>query len=308
MPAPLKLAFLGTPDFSIPVLDALVAAGHEIAVVYTQPPRPAGRGKKDRISPVHERAMALGIEVRTPKSLRDPDAQAAFSALDLDAAVVVAYGLILPKAILDAPRLGCINVHASLLPRWRGAAPIQRAVMAGDAETGIAIMQMAEGLDTGPVLMEARCRIGSGTTAGELHDQLSRMGAELIVPALEGRAAGTLRAVSQDEAGASYAKKIEKAEARIDWDLPAVEIERRIRGLNPSPGAFFETGAERIKVHRAELVEGTGRPGEVLDEQPTIACGEGALRLIEVQRQGKAPMAAADFWRGFRLRPGERLG
>jgi methionyl-tRNA formyltransferase len=308
----MRVVFMGTPDFSVPVLDALVAAGHEIAAVYTRAPKPAGRrGLELTPSPVHARAAALGFEVRTPKSLRPEDAAADFAALDADIAVVVAYGLILPKAVLDAPRRGCLNIHASLLPRWRGAAPIQRAIMAGDAETGVMIMQMEEGLDTGPVGATATTPIGRDETASELHDRLSAMGARLIVDALADLAAGRLAFVAQDEAGVVYAHKIEKTESRIDWTLPAQTLHDRIRGLSPFPGAWCEIdlgrGAERVKILRTALATGAGAPGTALDDALTIACGEGALRLVEVQRAGKGPMRAVDFLRGVTLPAGTRL-
>ncbi len=289
---------MGTPDFSIPALDALLAAGHEVACVYTQPPRPAGRGQKERRSPVHERAAAAGIPVRTPVTLRDADEQAAFGALGLDAAVVVAYGLILPAEILDAPRLGCINIHASLLPRWRGAAPIQRAILAGDAETGITIMRMDAGLDTGPELLRAAVPIGPDTDAGALHDALSGLGGLLIVEALAGLEAGTLSEVPQHDAGATYAHKIEKGEERIDWSRPAASLDCHVRAFAPWPGAWFELDGERIKVLAAEVAAGDGVPGTVLDEALTVACGAGALRLLRVQRAGRAAMDSAAFLRG----------
>ena len=309
--ARLRLAFLGTPDFSVPILKALIDAGHELVCVYSQPPRPAGRGKKPQPSPVQRLAEEKGIEVRTPRSLRDEGAQDAFRALKLDAAVVVAYGLILPQAMLDAPRLGCLNIHASLLPRWRGAAPIHRAIMAGDTETGVDVMQMEAGLDTGPVLMEEVTAIGPTATTGALHDALSIMGAGLIVKALEELDAGRLTPRPQAQDGVTYADKIDKAEARIDWSRPAVELDRLIRGLSPWPGAFFEVEGARIKLQLSELVDNlSGRPGEVLvaDNEIVVACGEGAVRLKRLQRPGKAPMIAADFLRGFPLPLGSILG
>ncbi len=305
----LRLAFLGTPDFARVSLEALAAAGHEIAAVYCQPPRPAGRGKKLRPSPVQAFAEARGWEVRTPKRLKDPEAQAAFAALEIDVAVVAAYGLILPKAILEAPRLGCLNVHASLLPRWRGAAPIQRAIMAGDAETGITIMQMDEGLDTGAMLLQEAIPIGARTTASELHDALAALGGRLIVEALAGLSKGRLTPQSQPEAGVTYAAKLERAEGRLDWGEAAEALDRRRRAFAPWPGAWFEAAGERIKVLDSEVVErpDAAAPGQVLDEALTIACGAGALRLVTVQRAGKQPMDAAAFLRGFALEVGTRL-
>ena len=294
----MRLVFMGTPDFSVPALDALVNAGHEIAAVYTRQPRPAGRGKNDRPSPVQARAEALGLPVRHPKSLKGAEEQAAVADLDADAAVVVAYGLILPQAVLDAPRRGCLNIHASLLPRWRGAAPIHRAVMAGDAETGISIMQMEAGLDTGPVLLSQAIPIGPEDTAGELHDSLSRMGARLIVRALSDL--DDLRPVPQPDAGVTYAEKIDKAEARIDWSRPSAGVDRQIRGLSPFPGAWFDTGSERIKVLRSRVAHGSGPAGTVLSDT-TVACGAGAVELTELQRSGKRPMKAEEFLRGMSL-------
>jgi methionyl-tRNA formyltransferase len=298
----MRLAFMGTPDFSVPALDALVAAGHEIACVYSQPARPAGRNLALRPSPVAARATALGLPVRTPARLRDPAEQADFAALELDVAVVVAYGLILPQAVLDAPRRGCLNIHASLLPRWRGAAPIQRAIMAGDAETGVCIMAMEAGLDTGPVLLRGAIPIGPSDTAGSLHDALSGLGARLIVEALDRLDA--LAPSPQPEVGVTYAAKIDKAEARIDWTRPAVEVDRRIRGLSPFPGAWFEIGGERVKALSSEIAAGSGAPGSVLDDRLTIACGDGAVRLLRLQRAGRAPMEPAAFLRGFAVPAG----
>ncbi|APX90078.1 methionyl-tRNA formyltransferase [Brevirhabdus pacifica] len=300
----MRIVFMGTPDFSVPVLDALIAAGHEIAAVYCQPPRPAGRGKKPRPTPVHARAEALGLEVRHPETLRDADEQARFAALEADVAVVVAYGLLLPQAVLDAPRHGCLNIHASLLPRWRGAAPIHRAIMAGDARTGVCIMQMEAGLDTGPVLLRAEIPIGPTDTTGDLHDALSALGAARIVEALE-RLEG-LTPVPQPEEGVTYAAKIDKAEARIDWSRPAAEVDRKIRGLSPFPGAWTEMAGERVKLLRSRVAEGgAGAPGEVLTGF-TIACGEGAVEVLEAQRQGKRAAGAAEFLRGNTLP--ERMG
>lgn len=294
----MRIAFLGTPDFSVPALDALRAAGHEVVCVYTQPPRPAGRGQSERRSSVHDHADAAGIPARTPASLRDEDAQAAFAALGLDVAVVVAYGLILPQPVLDAPQLGCINIHASLLPRWRGAAPIQRAILAGDTQTGVTIMQMDAGLDTGPELLREAIPITTETNAGMLHDALAALGGKLIVDALSGLEAGTLNAVAQPDTGETYAAKIARGEERIDWAQPAAMLDRHVRAFAPWPGAWFEHGGERIKVLAADVVAGSGEPGTVLDDVLTVACGDGALRLVTVQRAGKAAMAAADYLRG----------
>lgn len=297
---PLRLAFMGTPDFSVGILNALVEAGHEVVCVYSQPPRPAGRGHKLQPSPVHRRADELGIEVRTPKSLRKPEPQAEFAALELDAAVVAAYGLILPKPILEAPRLGCINVHASLLPRWRGAAPIQRAILAGDAQTGTTIMQMDEGLDTGNMLLKGTIPIGPRMTAADLHDALAAQGAALIVPALDGLAAGTLRGERQPQEGVTYAAKLTKEEGRLDFTRPAGELDRQIRGLTPWPGCWFDAATgEKVKVLSAEPAPGHGAPGTLLDGELTVACGDGALRLLIVQRPGKGPVPGPDFLRGF---------
>ncbi|SLN68657.1 Methionyl-tRNA formyltransferase [Roseivivax jejudonensis] len=294
----MRLVFMGTSDFSVPVLDALVAAGHEIACVYCQPPRPAGRGKKDRPSPVQARAEALGLPVRHPVRLRDPDALAEFAALGAEAAVVVAYGLILPQAILDAPARGCLNIHASLLPRWRGAAPIQRAVMAGDAETGICVMQMEAGLDTGPVLLRRVTPIGAEETAGALHDRLSVLGADAIVAALE--TIDTLVPEPQPEAGVTYAEKIDKAEARIDWTQDAETVARRIRGLAPMPGAWTEADGRRIKLLGARAVPGEGAPGAVLGGF-TVACGRGAVEITRAQREGRGAQEAGAFLLGMAL-------
>ena len=301
----MRVIFMGTPDFSVPVLNALVEVGHEVAAVYCQPPRPAGRGKKDRPSPVQVRAEELGLPVRHPVSLKGAEEQAAFAALDADVAVVVAYGLILPQAVLDAPRAGCLNIHASLLPRWRGAAPIQRAIMAGDAETGVCIMQMEAGLDTGPVLLREAVTIGPEETAGDLHDRLSALGARLIVEALA--RLGDLVPEPQPEAGVTYAAKIDKAEARVDWHRPAEEVDRCIRGLSPFPGAWCMAGDERVKLLASRLAEGEGAPGEVLDGAATVACGSGAVRLLRLQRAGRAAQDAGEFLRGIALAPGMRV-
>jgi methionyl-tRNA formyltransferase len=294
----MRLIFMGTPDFSVPVLDALMQAGHEIAAVYCQPPRPAGRGKRDRPSPVQARAEALGLPVRHPRSLRGADDQAAFAAIGAEAAVVVAYGLILPQPILDAPARGCLNIHASLLPRWRGAAPIQRAIMAGDAETGVCIMQMEAGLDTGPVLLREAVAIGPTDTAADLHDALSRLGARLVVTALA--QIDTLAPQPQLDTGVTYAAKIDKAEARIDWTRAAAEIDRQVRGLAPFPGAWCLAGGGRLKLLRTRCVPGSGPPGTVLNGF-TVACGSGAVEVLEAQREGKRPMPAAEVLRGAPL-------
>lgn len=309
----LKIVFMGTPDFSVPALEAIHAAGHDVLAVYSQPPRPAGRGMAERPSPVHAKAAALGIPVRTPRALRDADQQTLFADLRADAAVVIAYGLILPMPILAAPRLGCFNVHASALPRWRGAAPIQRAIMAGDTETAVMVMRMEEGLDTGPVGMTKRVPIGPDMTAGELHDVLANRGAELIVRALAALENGTFVPVPQPDGGVTYAAKIDKKEAEIDFARPAAEVHNHIRGLSPFPGAWFEAAPpggkpERIKVLRSTLGDGRGQPGEVLDDRLTIACGEGAVRLVEIQRAGKRAMTSEEFLRGFTLPRGTRLG
>jgi methionyl-tRNA formyltransferase len=301
----MRIAFMGTPDFAVPTLDALLAAGHEIAAVYSQPPRPAGRGKALRPSPVQQRAEELGIEIRTPLSLKEPVAQAEFAALDLDVAVVAAYGLILPRAILDAPRLGCLNVHASLLPRWRGAAPIQRAILAGDRTTGVTIMRMEEGLDTGPMLAAMGTPIGR-KTAGELTGELAALGAEWMVEVL-----GQLDRIgprAQDDAKATYAPKIKKEEARLDFSLHALEVDRRIRAFNPVPGAFFEYAGERLKLLAADPVQVSGEPGTILDEWLTIACGEGGIVPTSIQRSGRAPMSGAELLRGFPIPSGAKLG
>lgn len=302
--ATMRLAFMGTPDFAVPLLGELIADGHDIAAVYSQPPRPKGRGLAEEPTPVAKLATSHGLVVRTPVSLRKPEAQAEFAALNLDIAVVAAYGLILPKPILDAPRMGCLNLHGSLLPRWRGAAPIQRAVMAGDEETGVMVMRMEEGLDTGPVLMTHATAVGR-KTAGDLTGELATSGAKLMARALK---ALPLPEVAQAEEGVTYAKKILKDEARIDWTKSAREIDCHIRGLSPWPGAFSEANGERLKILYAEPVEGAGAPGEVLDDQLTIACGSGAIRLLRVQRAGKAAMNAADLLRGWSLAKHSRLG
>jgi methionyl-tRNA formyltransferase len=304
----MRVIFMGTPEFSVPVLDALVAAGHEIAAVYCQPPRPAGRGKKDRLTPVHARAAELGFEVRHPLSLKGEEDQAAFAALGADIAVVVAYGLLLPQVVLDAPALGCLNIHASLLPRWRGAAPIHRAIMSGDAETGVCIMQMEAGLDTGPVLLRKTIAIGAEETTALLHDRLAVLGADAIVEAL---GALPLAPEVQPQEGVTYAKKIDKAEARIDWSRPAVEVDRLIRGLAPFPGAWTEVKGERVKLLASRLGSGSGIAGQVMDSdgQPVlmIACGEGSVEILQAQRHCKRAMCTADFLRGAELPAGTQL-
>ncbi|MGC1495825.1 MAG: methionyl-tRNA formyltransferase [Sulfitobacter sp.] len=301
----MRVIFIGTPDFSVSVLDALVTAGHEVVSVYCQPPRPAGRGKKDRPSPVQIRAEILGLPVRHPTSLKSAEEQAAFAALEADIAVVVAYGLILPQAILDAPVRGCLNIHASLLPRWRGAAPIHRAIMAGDAETGVCIMQMEAGLDTGPVLLREATPIGDTETTAELHDRLSTIGAAALVSALA--TFDDLTPKPQSQEGVTYASKIDKAEARIDWSKPAIEVDRLIRGLSPFPGAWFDHAGTRVKVLGSRLADGSGAVGEVLDIGMRVACGEGAVHLTRLQRAGKAAQSVDDFQRGAQIAPGTRL-
>lgn len=294
----MRLIFMGTPEFSVPALDALVAAGHEIVAVYTQPPRPAGRGKKDRPTPIHARAEALGLPVHTPKSLKSDAALATFGGHKAEIAVVVAYGLILPQPILDAPVHGCLNIHASLLPRWRGAAPIHRAIMAGDAETGVAIMQMEAGLDTGPVLVSEAIPIARDDTTQSLHDKLCILGGRLIVEALNDLP--NLHPIPQGEEGVTYAQKIDKAEARIDWTKPAVEVDRQIRGLSPFPGAWCEIGGERIKLLNSALADGHGVPGTHLGDF-RIACGDAAVQITRAQRPGKRPMDTKDILLGLTL-------
>ena len=307
----MRLAFLGTPEFSVPTLAALIEAGHAIACVYSQPPAPRGRGQELRPSPVHAFALQHGLPVRTPASMRDPDEVAAFAALGLDAAVVVAFGQILPAALLEAPRLGAYNLHASLLPRWRGAAPIQRAIMAGDPATGAQVMRMTEGLDEGPTLSATSTPIGPLDTAGDVHDRLSLAGAALMAGTLQQIAAGTARESPQPAEGVTYAKKIRTPEARIRWDRPAARVDRQIRGLSPFPGAWFlapsERGPVRIKALLSTVEPGAGEPGTVLDDRLLIACGEGAVRILRAQREGRAVQDAADFLRGFTLAPGARL-
>ncbi len=307
----LRVVFMGTPAFSAPVLAEIVGQGHEVVAVYSRAPKPAGRGLEQSVSPVHALADRLGLPVTTPKTLRGAEIAESFRAHKADVAVVVAYGLILPADILAAPAQGCLNLHASLLPRWRGAAPIQRAVMAGDAQSGVMVMRMDEGLDTGPVAMAERVAIGPDMTAGELHDRLSPIGADLMGRALAALSRSSLDFQPQSENGALYAHKIDKAEARIDWARPAQAVHNHIRGLSPFPGAAFEAdfghGPERIKVLRARLAEGEGAPGAVLDDALTVACGEGAVRLLELQRPGKGVLPAPDFLRGARL-AARRLG
>ena len=293
----MRVVFMGTPEFSVPVLEAL-AAEHEIVACYSQPPRPAGRGKKDRPSPVQSCAERLGIAVRHPVNFKDPAEVAAFAALDADIAVVVAYGLILPQSLLDAPRHGCLNIHASLLPRWRGAAPIHRAIMSGDAETGVCIMQMEAGLDTGPVLLREAIAIGPEETTGALHDRLSDLGARMIGDAL--RAIDTLTPQVQPNDGITYAKKIDKSEAVVDWSLPAEELVRQINGLSPFPGAYIFLQDERIKLLQARIAEGSGTEGEILNGF-TVACGRGALSILIAQREGKKPMPTTEILKGLNL-------
>ena len=300
---------MGTPAFAATILDALIDAGHNILAVYTQPPRPAGRRQRVQASPVQLLAGQHRIPARTPISLREEAEQAEFAALDADAAVVAAYGLILPRRMLGAPRLGCLNVQASLLPRWRGAAPIQRALLAGDRETGITIMQMDEGLDTGPILLQQRVPIAADATAAGLSAELAVLGGRLLLAALDGVADGRLVARPQPSDGGTHAPKIRREEGRLDWTLPSEELERRVRALDVWPGAFFETGAERIRVHAAMDLPGPagGMPGTVLDEHLSVACGEGVLRLLQVQRAGRAPLDTPAFLRGFPIAPGTVL-
>ncbi len=306
----LRVVFMGTPDFAVPTFTEIVGHGHEVLAVYTQPPRPAGRGMAERRSPVHEAADRFGIPVRTPLNFRDEAERAAFADLGTDVAVVVAYGLLLPKPVLDAPAEGCLNLHASLLPRWRGAAPINRAIMAGDGETGVMVMRMEEGLDTGPVAMAERVAIGPDLTAGELHDRLAPLGADLMIRALGGLERGGLTFTPQAEQGALYARKLGNAETRIDWSRPAKAVHDHVRGLAPAPGAWFEAdlgkGVERVKLLRSAVGEGSGPAGTVLDGG-RVACGEGAIRLVTVQRAGSKPMTYDDFARGARLAAGSVL-
>ena len=303
----MRLIFMGTPDFAVPTLLALAGAGHDIAAVYMRAPKPAGRGMALQPTPVEREARRLGLPVLTPKTLKDEAAQAAFRAHNADAAVVVAYGLVLPKPVLDAPRLGCFNVHASLLPRWRGAAPINRAIMAGDAESGVTIMQMDEGLDTGAITMAESVALGADMTAGELHDELAKLGSALMVRALVEIERGAAMPKRQPAQGVTYAEKISKAETRIDWTKPWKQVHDHIRGLSPFPGAWFEFGGGRVKALRSTKGEGKVAPGTVLDGSLTIACGDGAVRLTQVQRAGKQPMNAEEFLRGTKVEAGAQL-
>lgn len=307
---PHRLIFMGSPDFSLPALAALLEAGHDIAAVYCQPPRRSGRGHKEKPGPVHAFAQEQGLPVHTPVSLKDQAEQQTFLGFNADAAVVVAYGLLLPGAVLDAPRLGCFNVHASLLPRWRGAAPIERAILAGDEQTGVSIMQMDEGLDTGPVLLTGTMPITAQTTAQTLHGDLAELGSRLMVEALEGVAAGKLSGEPQAQDGVTYAAKLTKQEGRLDWRQPAAQLERQVRALNPRPGVWFENNGDRVKVLAVEMADNGvagEEPGTVLDEGLAVACGEGALRLLKLQRAGKGPQAAAEFLRGYAVEKGCRL-
>jgi methionyl-tRNA formyltransferase len=300
----LRLIFMGTPDFAVPTLLELVAHGHEIAAVYTRAAKPAKRGMKLQPGPAEQEARRLGIAVITPRTLKTPEALAEFSAHHADAAVVVAYGMILPQAILDAPKLGCFNLHASLLPRWRGAAPINRAIMAGDTETGVMVMKMEEGLDTGAIAMAERVPVGANTTTGELHDALARLGADLMLRALAALEKGQLQLTPQATDGVTYAKKIDKNETRIDWTGPWNEVHDHCRGLSPFPGAWCEFAeAGRVKILRTTKGQGSGPPGRVLDDKLTVACGSGAVRLLQLQRAGKQPMAADEFLRGMAVAP-----
>jgi methionyl-tRNA formyltransferase len=307
----LRVVFMGTPDFAVPTLSEIVGQGHDVVAAYTRAPAAAGRGMELKPSPVHRMAERFGIPVLTPKTLRTEDAAEIFRAHEADVAIVVAYGMILPRSILDAPALGCLNLHASLLPRWRGAAPIQRAVMAGDTETGVAVMRMEEGLDTGPVAMVERVSIGPDMTAGELHDRLMGLGADLMARALAALSRDALNFTPQPDEGVTYAHKLTNEEGRIDWARPAKAVHDQIRGLSPFPGAFFTAdfgkGPERVKVLRTVRAEGSGEPGTLLDAVGTIACGEGAVRLVQVQPAGKQAMGADEFLRGRRLAAGARL-
>jgi len=307
----LRLVFMGTPDFAVPTLVEIVGAGHEVAAVYTRAPKPAGRGMAMQTSPVEREARRFGLDVLTPTTLKTTEAQETFRAHNADAAVVIAYGMILPKPILEAPALGCFNLHASLLPRWRGAAPINRAIMAGDAETGVMAMRMDEGLDTGPIAMAERMAIEPDMTAGDLHDKLARLGGDLMVRALAALEKGALVLTPQPDAGVSYAAKIDKSESRIDWSKPSKAVHDHCRGLSPFPGAWFEMAADgkpvRVKVLRTKRADGRGVPGHVLDDKLTIACGDGAIRIVELQRAGKQPMKADEFLRGTPLTAGTQL-
>jgi methionyl-tRNA formyltransferase len=298
----MRIVFMGSPDFAVPSLDALVKAGHDVVAAYAQPPRPAGRGKADRKTAVHERAEQLGIEVRTPRTLREPEEQAQFRSLEADIAVVAAYGLILPKPILEAPKAGCVNVHASLLPRWRGAAPIQRAILAGDDVTGVTIMKMDEGLDTGPMLLQRELSI-SGKNAGQVADKLAKLGAETLIEWLD----NPTPPETQPDNGVTYASKVDKAETRIDWSRTAEEIERQVRAFAPAPGAWFEANGERIKLLEAEVANGSGEPGDVIDDHMTIATGSGTIYPLRIQRAGRAAMSPDELLRGFAIPKGTRL-
>ncbi len=308
---PLRLIFMGTPEFAVPTLLELVAHGHEVAAVYSRAAKPAGRGMKLQPTPVEMEATRLGIPVRTPSSLKTPEALAEFRAVDADAAIVVAYGMILPQAVLDAPKLGCFNLHASLLPRWRGAAPINRAIMAGDTETGVMVMKMDEGLDTGDVAMAERMAITDAMTAADLHDALAPLGADLMVRAMGALECGKLQLTLQSGEGVTYAQKIEKAEARIEWDRPVRDVLGHVHGLSPFPGAWCEMALEgapaRVKVLRCEIADGLGAPGDLLDDRLTVACKQGAIRILELQRAGKQPMKAEEFLRGTPVKPPMRL-
>jgi methionyl-tRNA formyltransferase len=309
---PRQIVFMGTAEFACPALNEIVAHDHRVAAVYTRTPRPAGRGMAPRLSPVHQLADRLGLPVLTPESLRNPEAQAHFADHGADLAVVIAYGLIIPPALLAIPKQGFLNLHGSLLPRWRGAAPIQRAIMAGDAVSGVCVMRLDEGLDTGPIAMAEQIAIGPDMTAGEMHDRLARIGADLMIRALAALERDSLVLTPQAETGASYAKKIEKIECRIDWTASADDVHNHIRGLSPQPGAYFEAdfgrGRERVKVLRATRVAASGPPGVLLDDQLTVGCGTGGVRLVALQRQGRAVLTAADFLRGAALAVGQSLG
>jgi methionyl-tRNA formyltransferase len=304
---PLRLAFMGSPEFAVPTLDALIAGGHDVACVYSQPPRPAGRGKQLSKTAVHEAAERHGIEVRTPENFRAAADREAFAALKLDVAVVVAYGLLLPQSILDMPRLGCFNLHGSILPRWRGAAPIHRAVMAGDTITGVQVMKMEAGLDTGPVMLTATTTITEDDTTGDVHDRLSILGAELMAKGLAQLEAGPAQLTPQTEDGVTIAAKVTPAEARIDWTRPAKAVAAHIRGLSPHPGAWFEFDGQRVRALHAKAESGSGEPGAVLDDMILVACGEGAVRITRLQRAGKGQMTAEEFQRGARVARGKRL-
>jgi methionyl-tRNA formyltransferase len=308
---PLRLIFMGTPDFAVPTLLELVAHGHDIAAVYTRVAKPAGRGMKLQPTPVEREARRLGIPVLTPSTLKTPEAQAEFRAHDAEAAVVVAYGMILPQAILDTPKLGCFNLHASLLPRWRGAAPINRAIMAGDSETGVMVMKMDAGLDTGDVAMAERLAVTDAMTAADLHDALAPLGADLMMRAMGALERGKLQLTRQSDQGVTYAAKIEKTEARIDWNKPAREVLRHIHGLSPFPGAWCELAIDgepaRVKILRCEVAKGSGAPGELLDDRLAVGCKEGAIRILELQRAGKGVMKAEEFLRGTALKAGARV-